>query len=243
MVARQTPIPVRRHAFGLLIAVIWGTASLAGSDPWMLPVDAHSDWQAIGRLNVAGYKSRSLCSATLIAPDRVLTAAHCVTRDDGSMIRANDLRFVPGWLRGDYAGLGRAAAVRIPREWQAAARRGDTTVAYDLALIELTAPMETVTPLPVRTPASHAEVRVLGYRWDRPHALSDSGSCPYRDLGGGAHSMTCKVTFGTSGAPVLQTTGGGWYVVGVVSGTGGGLAYFAAYRPDVLSDILRWTAD
>lgn len=30
---------------------------------------------AVGRLNIAGYRHREMCSATLVAPDRALTAA------------------------------------------------------------------------------------------------------------------------------------------------------------------------
>ncbi|MDN3719670.1 trypsin-like serine protease [Roseibium salinum] len=35
-------------------------------------------WPSIGRVNVAGFRSTSMCTGTLIAPTVVLTAAHCL---------------------------------------------------------------------------------------------------------------------------------------------------------------------
>jgi len=36
-------------------------------------------WGAVGQVNVAGYRQRVECTGSLIAPNVVITAAHCVT--------------------------------------------------------------------------------------------------------------------------------------------------------------------
>src|SRR6056297_3071130 len=69
----------------------------------MLPFGEANNWQAIGRVNAGGFKSRRMCSGTLVAPARVLTAAHCLLRRDGAPVALDRLRFVAGLDRGDYA--------------------------------------------------------------------------------------------------------------------------------------------
>ena len=214
----------------------------AGEDPTMLPPDAHADWQAIGRLNHSGYKQRKLCSATLIAPDLVLTAAHCVTHDNGQPMPLADFRFVAGWFRGEYAAVGHVAGLTVPKRWLFAAAQGRIDSGADLALVHLRDAITTVTPLPVRRP-DRGRVRILGYRWDRPHALSDSGSCLHRQAEQDVRATDCQATFGTSGAPVLQQQRDGWVVVGTVSSIGSGLTYFAAWQRLDAASSRSWRAD
>ena len=84
---------------------------------------------------------------------------------------------------------------------------------------------------------------MLGYRWDRPHALSDSGTCPHRNVAPGTRSTTCPATFGTSGAPVLQQHDGAWRVVGIVSAVGDGRTYFATWRDHAESALSTWQVE
>src|SRR3546814_10597771 len=61
-------------------------------------------WKAIGRLNVAGFRIRRHCTATLVAPDLALTARHCVAGFRGEAWVAPELvHFLPGYSRGSYA--------------------------------------------------------------------------------------------------------------------------------------------
>ena len=68
-------------------------------------------WNAVGRLNVAGNR---VCTATLISPDEVITAAHClfhqVTRH---LAHPEDIHFVAGFRRDTYAALVHVSAVAI----------------------------------------------------------------------------------------------------------------------------------
>ena len=86
------------------LAALWALG-LSGVCAQGLPIAPEGlDLRAVGRVNVAGYDSRRMCSGTLIAPDRVLTAAHCVLRGNRP-VRLEDLHFVAGWARGEAVAI------------------------------------------------------------------------------------------------------------------------------------------
>ena len=80
----------------ILMAIFSSGAAIADSALTRLVTGNDSKgWDAVGRLEIAG---QAFCTGTLIAPDRVLTAAHCLF-DDKTLgrVRDGDMQFLAGW--------------------------------------------------------------------------------------------------------------------------------------------------
>lgn len=181
----------------------------------VLPAEQHADWRAVGRINAAGYNRREMCSGVLIAPDRVLTAAHCIAGEDGIGPNPDDVTFVAGWLRGVATDSVGVASVWVH---PLAYATGQLNIMYDLAVLTLDR-ASTEAPLPLATGNATAPLGVLGYSTRRPHMLSAAFDCQAAE-GTGLVELDCAVLPGNSGGPVVVRTGEAWSIVAIVSAMG-----------------------
>ena len=171
----------------------------------MAPTASAEPVSAIGRLNFAGFRDRMHCTATLIAPDRVLTAAHCLPQ----RARPENIHFLP-----DFAPAGWLEDLTLAN-WTAAPGK------RDVALLCLAGSAQTA-PLPrsAAGPVVGEALTVIGYPIPRRYAQSHIDCTVERvDGAGGGFTLSCPLRPGASGAPVLRRTTAGSEIVGVVSAT------------------------
>lgn len=216
---------MRRGApVGLAALAVAGLLLLAGvaaaEERRLLGAAEAAPYHAVGRLNIAGSR---FCTATLIEPAVIVTAAHCLYHPrTGARVPLSEFRFVAGLRRGDVAALARPVrAVAHPLFVF-----GDPTpdsVGADLALLELEAPVAAgdATPFAVG-PADAGPLAIVSYRRGRGQVATITDPCPQIAVTGTVLTLGCAVTYGISGAPVLAGRGATARVVAIVSAMGRG---------------------
>ncbi|MEQ9331345.1 trypsin-like peptidase domain-containing protein [Thalassobaculum sp.] len=185
-------------------------------------------WQAVGRLNVAGFRIRRHCTATLVAPDLALTARHCLGGFRGEEWVAPDLvHFLPGYSRGGYIEHRQAV--------------GYEPVGNEAVLVRLDGPaMIASVPIARRGTVPGTALFQAGYSRDKGQVLTVDPAC--RFLGwsdDGLWNHDCEAIGGDSGAPILIDTGAGLAVAAIHVGRRGSVGLAEPLDPERMPRLAR----
>ncbi len=177
-------------------------------------------WRAVGRIDLAGGRAR--CSGTLIAPDLVLTAAHCLYKPGSStLFKPSEIVFHAGLRQGKAVTSRRVVSAEAHEKFDPVADLSARNVRYDVGLLRLAEPISSYDIPSFKLHSGRVEpgpVSVVSYGRGRSETQSHQKECQLTTRLEDVLFFDCDAVPGTSGAPVFSHKNGRGQILSVVSG-------------------------
>lgn len=208
-------------AIAAIEASLPGPAARAQVEPRTRVDVGAAPWRSIGKLQAVAGGLRETCTAALIDPRTVVTAAHCLFNiRSRRYFLPSSVHFLLALEGPHFASATIAGSLLVAPGYDPEAP--DRTRGNDWALVTLSAavPSREVLVLAHAVPAPGTAVMVGGYGQDNPNVLTADTACRLaglvRDSGGHALlAHDCRAVRGVSGAPLLVWVGSRWAIAGI----------------------------